>query len=79
MITHVVLFKLKDRKQADLVLAMTHEEAVTNHVAREVRSYQALACIQRRCSSPEAMGGRSTSTRGAPSTSQRGRAARRWP
>lgn len=36
------LFKLKDRKQADLVLAMTHEEAVTNHVAREVRSYRDL-------------------------------------
>jgi prolyl-tRNA synthetase len=36
------LFKLKDRKNADLVLAMTHEEAVTNHVAREVRSYRDL-------------------------------------
>lgn len=36
------LFKLKDRRQADLVLAMTHEEAVTNHVAREVRSYRDL-------------------------------------
>lgn len=36
------LFKLKDRKEADLVLAMTHEEAVTNHVAREVRSYRDL-------------------------------------
>ncbi|MFT4048394.1 MAG: proline--tRNA ligase [Solirubrobacterales bacterium] len=36
------LFKLKDRKDADLVLAMTHEEAVTNHVAREVRSYRDL-------------------------------------
>jgi prolyl-tRNA synthetase len=36
------LFKFKDRKQADLVLAMTHEEAVTNHVAQEVRSYRDL-------------------------------------
>lgn len=36
------LFKLKDRREADLVLAMTHEEAVTNHVAREVRSYRDL-------------------------------------
>lgn len=36
------LFKLKDRKEADLVLAMTHEEAVTSHVAREVRSYRDL-------------------------------------
>ncbi len=36
------LFKLKDRRDADLVLAMTHEEAVTNHVAREVRSYRDL-------------------------------------
>ena len=36
------LFHLKDRKEADLVLAMTHEEAVTNHVAQEVRSYRDL-------------------------------------
>jgi prolyl-tRNA synthetase len=36
------LFKLQDRKAADLVLAMTHEEAVTNHVAQEVRSYRDL-------------------------------------
>ena len=28
-------FKLKDRKESPLVLAMTHEEAVTNHVAHE--------------------------------------------
>jgi prolyl-tRNA synthetase len=32
------LFKLKDRKDSDYVLAMTHEEAITWHVAREVRS-----------------------------------------
>ena len=36
------LFKLKDRKDSDYVLAMTHEEAITWHVAREVRSYREL-------------------------------------
>ena len=36
------LFKLEDRKGAPLVLAMTHEEAVTYHVGREVRSYRDL-------------------------------------
>ena len=36
------LFKLKDRRGADLVLAMTHEEAVTSHVAQVVRSYRQL-------------------------------------
>ena len=36
------LFKLKDRKGTDLVLAMTHEEAVTSHVAQVVRSYRDL-------------------------------------
>src|SRR3954464_2359390 len=36
------LFKLKDRKGAELVLAMTHEEAVTTHVAQVVRSYRQL-------------------------------------
>jgi prolyl-tRNA synthetase len=36
------LFRLKDRKDAEMVLAMTGEEAVTNHVAREVRSYRDL-------------------------------------
>jgi prolyl-tRNA synthetase len=36
------LFKLEDRKGAPLVLAMTNEEAVTYHVAREVRSYRDL-------------------------------------
>ena len=36
------LFKLKDRRGADLVLAMTHEEALTFHMAREVRSYRDL-------------------------------------
>jgi prolyl-tRNA synthetase len=36
------LFKLEDRKGSPMVLAMTHEEAVTYHVAREVRSYRDL-------------------------------------
>jgi prolyl-tRNA synthetase len=36
------LFKLEDRKGSPMVLAMTHEEAVTTHVAREVRSYRDL-------------------------------------
>jgi prolyl-tRNA synthetase len=36
------LFKLEDRKGAPMVLAMTHEEAVTDHVGREVRSYRDL-------------------------------------
>jgi prolyl-tRNA synthetase len=39
------LFKLSDRKGADLVLAMTHEEAVTTHVAQVVRSYRDLPLI----------------------------------
>jgi prolyl-tRNA synthetase len=39
------LFKLRDRKEAELVLAMTHEEAVAYHVAREVRSYRELPMI----------------------------------
>jgi prolyl-tRNA synthetase len=36
------VFKLKDRRGADLVLAMTHEENLTYHVSREVRSYRDL-------------------------------------
>ncbi len=36
------LFKLEDRRNAPMVLAMTHEECVTYHVAREVRSYRDL-------------------------------------
>ena len=36
------LFKLEDRKGSPMVLAMTHEEAITHHVAREVRSYRDL-------------------------------------
>lgn len=39
------LFKLQDRKGADLALAMTAEEAMTWHVAREIRSYRDLPQI----------------------------------
>src|SRR3979409_1708008 len=36
------LFKLKDRKGTDYVLGMTHEEVITFHMAREVRSSRDL-------------------------------------
>src|SRR3954463_576743 len=39
------LFRLEDRKGAPLVLAMTHEEIVTMHVAQVVRSYRDLPLI----------------------------------
>jgi prolyl-tRNA synthetase len=39
------LFKLKDRKGADMVLALTHEEVVTTHVAAAVKSYRDLPLI----------------------------------
>ena len=39
------LFKLKDRRGADLVLAMTHEEIVTTHVAAAIQSYRQLPLI----------------------------------
>ncbi|MEX0993693.1 MAG: proline--tRNA ligase [Solirubrobacterales bacterium] len=39
------LFKLHDRRESPLVLAMTHEEAVTFHVAHEVQSYRDLPLI----------------------------------
>ncbi|MBS1870116.1 MAG: proline--tRNA ligase [Actinobacteria bacterium] len=39
------LFKLQDRKGAEMVLAMTHEEVVTTHVAQLVRSYRDLPLI----------------------------------
>jgi prolyl-tRNA synthetase len=39
------LFRLRDRKDAEHVLAMTHEEALTIHVARDVRSYRDLPLI----------------------------------
>ncbi len=39
------LFSLSDRKGAEMVLAMTHEEAVTFHVSQIVRSYRDLPLI----------------------------------
>jgi prolyl-tRNA synthetase len=39
------LFKLKDRRGAEMVLAMTHEEIFTGHVAAAVRSYRDLPLI----------------------------------
>ncbi len=39
------LFRLKDRRDADMVLAMTHEEAVTFHAAQLIRSYRDLPLI----------------------------------
>jgi prolyl-tRNA synthetase len=39
------LFKLADRKGSELVLALTHEEAVTFHIAQVVRSYRDLPLI----------------------------------
>jgi prolyl-tRNA synthetase len=36
------VFKLKDRRGTDMVLAMTHEEVLTFHISREVRSYRDL-------------------------------------
>jgi prolyl-tRNA synthetase len=39
------LFKLEDRKGSPHVLAMTHEEALTTHIAGEVRSYRDLPLL----------------------------------
>src|ERR671918_2248873 len=39
------LFKLDDRKGSPHVLALTHEEALTYHVARDVRSYRDLPLL----------------------------------
>jgi prolyl-tRNA synthetase len=39
------LFKLHDRKGSELVLAMTHEEAVTFHAAQTIDSYRDLPLI----------------------------------
>jgi prolyl-tRNA synthetase len=39
------VFKLADRRGADLVLAMSHEETVTYHVAQAVRSYRELPML----------------------------------
>jgi prolyl-tRNA synthetase len=39
------VFKLRDRRDAELVLAMTHEESVTFHMAAATRSYRDLPKI----------------------------------
>ena len=39
------IFRLTDRRGAEMVLAMTHEEVVTTHVANAVRSYRDLPLI----------------------------------
>jgi prolyl-tRNA synthetase len=39
------VFKLEDRRKAPMVLALTHEEAFTYHVAQVVRSYRELPLL----------------------------------
>jgi prolyl-tRNA synthetase len=39
------LFKLRDRRDADMVLALSHEEIITGHVAQVVRSYRDLPLL----------------------------------
>ncbi len=39
------LFKLRDRRDAEMVLALTHEEVVTGHISAAVRSYRDLPLI----------------------------------
>ena len=39
------LFRLRDRRDAEMVLAMTEEEIVTSHVASAVRSWRDLPLI----------------------------------
>jgi prolyl-tRNA synthetase len=39
------VFKLDDRRKAPLILAMSHEEAMTYHVAQVVRSYRDLPLL----------------------------------
>src|ERR1700750_1111443 len=39
------LFKLKDRRDAEMILALSHEEAFTFHVAQVVRSYRDLPLL----------------------------------
>jgi prolyl-tRNA synthetase len=39
------VFKLEDRRKAPLILAMSHEEAMTFHVAQVVRSYRDLPLL----------------------------------
>jgi prolyl-tRNA synthetase len=36
------LFRLEDRRRAELILALSHEETMTHHVAQAVRSYREL-------------------------------------
>src|SRR3954454_6729665 len=36
------VFKLRDRREAELILALSHEETITFHVAAAVRSYREL-------------------------------------
>ncbi|MFN8162082.1 MAG: proline--tRNA ligase [Solirubrobacterales bacterium] len=40
-----IQFMLEDRRGSEMVLAMTHEECLTFHVARDVRSYRDLPLI----------------------------------
>jgi len=39
------VFKLKDRRSAEFILALSHEETVTLHVAQTVRSYRQLPML----------------------------------
>jgi len=39
------VFKLKDRRGADLILALSHEETLTFHIAQTVRSYRQLPML----------------------------------
>src|SRR6476620_3314438 len=39
------LFKLHDRREAELILALSHEETLTLHVANAVKSYRDLPLI----------------------------------
>jgi prolyl-tRNA synthetase len=39
------VFKLKDRRGAELILALSHEETLTFHVAQAVRSYRELPML----------------------------------
>jgi prolyl-tRNA synthetase len=39
------VFKLRDRRDAELILALSHEETVTFHVAQVVRSYRELPML----------------------------------
>lgn len=41
-VLHDVMFKIKDRQDRELVLGPTHEEIVTDLVAREINSYRQL-------------------------------------